>query len=131
MYNLDNLIDEATCAENPSSIDFLLANRHKSFQNNVTLETGLSYCHKMTINVLNRYFARKDPITIVYRKFKDINGQRFKDDLCLSFQNLSETVMSYNAFRNNFMTIVDKHAPVKKKVIRGNNQQFMDMILSK
>ena len=64
MYNLNNLIDEPTCfksAENPSSIDVLLTNSRKSFENNTTLV----------------------PIVILYRKFKDMNEERFKDDLCL------------------------------------------------
>ena len=80
--------------------------------------------------IIQRYFTRKEPITISHRKFKDINERRFKDHLCLSFQNIGDNVMSYDAFKNNFMKIVDMHAPVKKKVSRGNNQPFMNRILS-
>ena len=39
--------------------------------------------------------------------------------------------MSSDAFRNNFMKIVDEHAPIKKRLIRGNNQLFMNRVLSK
>ena len=45
IYNLENLIREPTCyknAENPSSIDIMLTNKKLSFQNSMTLETGLS-----------------------------------------------------------------------------------------
>ena len=45
MYNLENLIKEPTCfksAENPSSIDIILTNKKLSFQNTMTIETGLS-----------------------------------------------------------------------------------------
>ena len=50
-YNLKNLVNEPTCFKNPlhpSSIDVILTNRFKSFQNTITIETGLSDHHKMT-----------------------------------------------------------------------------------
>ena len=55
IYNLENLIKSPTCyksASNPSSIDVMLTNRKLSFENSMTLETGLSDHHKMTITVL-------------------------------------------------------------------------------
>ena len=61
-YNLENLIKGPTCFKNPSnpsSIDVMLTNKKSSFQNSMTLETGLSDCHHMTITVLKRYFKKK------------------------------------------------------------------------
>ena len=52
IYNLYNLIKEPTCyknPDNPSSIDVMLTNRKNSFQNSTTIETGISDCHKMTL----------------------------------------------------------------------------------
>ena len=63
MYNLDNLINEPTCfksTENPSSIDVMLTNKKHSFQNSMTVETGLSDFHKMTVTVMKRYFKKND-----------------------------------------------------------------------
>ena len=54
-YNLENLIKEPTCFKNPnnpSSIDVTLTNRKNSFQNSMTIETGLRDHHKLTISVL-------------------------------------------------------------------------------
>ena len=54
VYNLKNLIDEATCYKNPnnpSSIDVILTNRKRSFHNSTAIETGLSDHHKMIITV--------------------------------------------------------------------------------
>ena len=45
MYDLQNLITGPTCfknANNPSSIDVMLTNRKNSFQNSMTIETGLT-----------------------------------------------------------------------------------------
>ena len=70
MYNLENLISGPTCfknANNPSSIDVMLTNRKTSFQNSMTIETGLSDHHKMTVTVLKTYFKKKKPIKINYR----------------------------------------------------------------
>ena len=44
IYNLNNLITEPTCFKNPlnpSFIDLILTNRHRSFQQSTMIETGL------------------------------------------------------------------------------------------
>ena len=54
-YNLKNLIKEPTCYKNPlnpSSIDVILTNKFRSFQDSRAIETGLSDFHKMTITTL-------------------------------------------------------------------------------
>ena len=64
MYRLDNLINEPTCyknVNNPSSIDVMLTNRKSSFQDSITIETGLSDHHKMTLSVLKTFFRKKRP----------------------------------------------------------------------
>ena len=51
-YNLTNLIKEPTCFKNPlnpNSIDLILTNRPRIFQNSKVIETGLSDHHKLTI----------------------------------------------------------------------------------
>ena len=61
MYNLENKIKQPTCYKNhnnPSSIDVILTNRAKSFQNAITIETGLPNHHKMILTVLNTYVKK-------------------------------------------------------------------------
>ena len=63
-YNLKNLIEGPTCFKNPlnpSSIDLILTNKYRSFQNSITIETGLSDHHKMTISVMRQYFPKRGP----------------------------------------------------------------------
>ena len=65
IYNLTNLIKEPTCFKNPlnpSSIDLILTNRPRSFQNSKIIETGISEHHKLTITVI-RAHLKKAPIT--------------------------------------------------------------------
>ena len=64
-YNLENLIKEPTCFKNPnnpSSIDVMLTNRKNSFQNSMTVETGLSDHHKLTVSILKIFFKNKEPV---------------------------------------------------------------------
>ena len=82
IYNLENLIKHPTChksAANPSSIDTMLTNKTKSFQNSMTVETGLSDFHKRT--VLKKHFKKKDPIIITYRDLKLFDGLKFREEI--------------------------------------------------
>ena len=84
MYGLDNLIKGPTYyknASNPSSIDVMLTNKKSNFQNSMTLETGLSDFHKMTITVLKKYFKKHEPIIINYRDYKSFYGPTFRHNL--------------------------------------------------
>ena len=73
-YNLKDLINEPTCYKNPlnpSSIDLILTNKFRRFQNSLTLETGLSDHHKLTTNVMRSFFPKQAPLHIIYRDFKN------------------------------------------------------------
>ena len=133
MYNLHNLINEPTCyknANNPSSIDLILTNRKKSFHNSITIETGLSDHHKMTVTVLKSYFKKKEPITVNYRCYKKFNVNLFRSELINVLQNVNNEIDN-EEFKKTFMHVLNIHAPMKKTFIRGNNAAFMNKTLSK
>ena len=61
IYGYKNLIKHNTCfkdPEKPSCIDLIITNRPKSFQNSMTLETGLSDFHKMTLTVMKVLYKK-------------------------------------------------------------------------
>ena len=64
-FSLSNLVNGVTCvkSQNGTSIDVILTNRPRSFQNTSLIETGLSDCHKMIVSV----FRAK---VIQYRNYK-------------------------------------------------------------
>ena len=131
-YNLENLIKGPTCyknPENPSSIDVMLTNKKLSFQNSMTIETGLSDFHKMTVTVLKRYFKKKDPINIAYRDLKKFDGHKFREDIKNKLEEIGE--MNIDEFKRVFISTWNFHAPIKKKVVRANNAPFMNRTLSK
>ena len=113
MYNLENLIREPTCyksAENPSSIDIMLTNKKLSFQNSMTLETGLSDFHKMTLTVMKRYFKKKPPITITYRDLKSFDGFKFREDIRNQLEQIGD--LDIDDFKHVFTSTGNANAPV-------------------
>ena len=131
-YNLENLIKGPTCfksVNNPSSIDIMLTNKKLSFQNSLVVETGLSDFHRMTISVLKRYFKKKDPITITYRDLRSFDAIKFREEIKNKLEKFKN--LDINDFQNIFKSTWESHAPLKKKVVRGNNAPFMNRTLSK
>ena len=133
IYSLENLIKEPTCFKNPnnpSSIDVMLTNRKNCFQNSMTIETGLSDHHKLTTSVLKIHFKKKEPVKINYRSYKNFDELNFKNDLKTSLQNCNSESMKYDEFKEIFIRVLNIHAPTKQRVMRGNNQPFMNKTLS-
>ena len=134
-YNLNNLIKSPTCYKslnNPTSIDVMLTNRKHCFENSVTIETGLSDHHKMTISVLKVFHNKRPPIVKRYRCYRNFDMNTFRNKLRYNLDIYNgNTIMGYDEFIEIFMTLLNKDAPMKKKVIRGNNAPFMSKPLSK
>ena len=133
-YNLDNLIKEPTCFKNllnPSTIDLILTNRHRRFHNSIAIETGLSDHHKLTITVMKSYFHNQGPITISYRDYKNFNQDLFRNELLRLLFNRNHSGINYGIFEEIVVSLLNQHAPLKKRLIRANNSPFMNKALSK
>ena len=101
IYNLINLIKEPTCFKNvetPSTIDLILTNRGRRFQNSTNIETGLSDHHKLTITVMKSLFQKQVPISISYRDYKHFNHDLFRNDLLRALYNKNNTKINYDIF---------------------------------
>ena len=134
IYNLQNLIKEPTCfksVQKPTSIDIILTNKIESFKNSFTLETGLSDHHGMIITALKTDFNKIKPAKISYRNYKNFDIDSLRNELNNSLQAHDTNIMKYDQFKAIFMSILNKHAPIKYKTIRGNNGPFMNKTLSK
>ena len=130
LYNLMCLIKEPTCfknADKPSCIDLILTNRPKCFQNSSAFETGLSDFHKLTVTVLKTSFRKMPPKIIKYRSYKNFSPANFHQELCLiNMQNTSNDI-----FVSAVMEILNRHAPLKKKYVRANENPFITKALRK
>jgi DNA-binding protein len=85
----------------------------------------------MTISVLKVYHKKRLPVTKYYRCYKNFNMITFRNNLKYSLETFNANTMTYEDFKEIFMTILNHYAPMKKKVIRGNNAPFMSKRLSK
>ena len=134
IYNLQNLIKEPTCYKNPlnpSSIDLMLTNRIRSFQNSQTVEIGQSDHHKLTISVLRAYVSKQAPRLIKYRDYKHFDNNRFQQILHERLFRENANDISYNAFEKVFMDLLNSHAKVKLKYVRANNGPYINKAITK
>ena len=129
-YNAKNLVKEHTCfksKDNPSCIDLIITNSPLSFQNTTTVVTGLSDFHKMVVTALKISINKCTPKIVTYRDYKKFDLGIFKTELRNSMQNIKD----YNTFETIFLTVLNKHAPIKQKVLRGNHVPYMTKALRK
>ena len=111
IYNLQNLITDLTCFKNPlnpSSIDLILTNKPRSFQNSQVIETGLSDHHKMTITVLRAFFQKQAPICIRYRDYKRFDKSLFHPELSQKIISMDYT--TYEIFEDIFMNLLNNQS---------------------
>ena len=137
MFCLENLIKDTTCDTiyGSSSIDVIFTNRKKSLMKSSTVNTGISDCHKMVLTVMRAHYERLKPMKIQYRSYRNFNEKDFLRDLGhMPFHKcnqMRDKENAYNCFKEIFTTVVDKHAPVKTRFLRGNQASFVNQELSK
>ena len=112
------MMKQNTCfkGDRGSCIDLLIT--VYSFMKTNSFETGLSNHHHMMYTVLKTKFEKFEPEKLIYLNFKQFHCEQFKLDIC----NSMSAVRTLAAFENNFVSISDKHAPKKTKILRGNEK---------
>ena len=132
--NANNLVKNKTCfknVNNPSCIDLFITNSPMSFQNTTILNVGCSDFHKMVVTVMKTKFVKIKPKEVTYRDYKNFDDNMFKIDLRTELNDNDQSVRRYEIFENIFLRVLDKHAPMKKKLIRGNHAPYMNTALRK
>ena len=89
-----------------------------SFQNTIAVSTGLSDFHEMVITVMKMSFKKYFPIERHYRDYKYFDRAKFKNNLN---EKLSEVISNYESFEITFIEVLNKHAPLRKKVLSANH----------
>ena len=134
-FSLQNIVNLKTCFKSlsGSTLDIMLTNKSKCFQKTSTVTTGLSDWHKMIVTSLKAHFKKLPPKKIVYRDYKKFEENSFLYELD---QNMIKGKFytqnyPYNSFTNTFINVANNHAPLKKKIVRGNDAPFMTKELRK
>ena len=128
-FSLHNLIKSPTCfqAEVPTSIDVMLTNKNRSFINTNVITTGLSDWHGMVTTMTRTHVKKLPPKQIKYRCFKRFNEAEFLNDIreITQIHRDPSEIEPFENFSIDFLNVVDKHCPLKTKVLRGNDAPFM------
>ena len=129
--DLHNIVSFPTCfksVENPSTIDLFLTNRPKCFQNTIGFSTGLSDFHKLVATSFKMNFSKSKPIARTYRDMKHFDREVFRSDL---ISEISKIGSDYNVFDDTFNKVLDKHAPIKTKLLRANHKPYVTKAMRK
>ena len=130
LFNLTNLVHSETCfmKNRKSIIDLILTNKPLHFQKTHVVETGLSDYHKMISTFFKACSSKLKTKVIYYRSYKKFNESDFLCSLNKAnfdfFKN--DPNQNYNLLTDKFLGLANKHAPLKKKFVRGNNAPFMN-----
>ena len=117
-------------SKNPSYIDLLLTNFKPSFMKTNIFEAGISDHHKMISTIMKLHFARESPKTKYYRDCRKFDIDYFSCKLsrqlnsvfCSTKENVDyEELNDFSRFHRVSLNLLNIHAPLKKKILRGNN----------
>ena len=117
MFNLTNLVDAETCITNSqkSTID----NKPSSFQKTMATETGLRDFHKLVSTFFKSHYSRLKTKIVYYRNSKTFNNSNFLKDLNNNtlFLDSDDPNENCNFLTTKFQEAVNRHAPLKKKIL--------------
>ena len=131
VFTLSNLIKEPTCfkSQNSTLLDLILTNRPISFMKSQAFELGLSDCHKLVCTIRRASFKKLPSKIITYRDqqnfLRDLNKKLVHGQL---YKSCDEP---YKKLSEIFNDILNYHAPLKEKQLRGNHTPFMTKELNK
>ena len=128
-YNYYNLIKNNTCFKSDGScIDLILTNRKYCFKNTSSFETGISDHHYLIYSMLKTTFEKEESKKVTYRNYKQFQWENFEKDLTSSLRNCNG---EYENYEQNFVKVLNKHAPRKVKILRGNHKPHYNKNLIK
>ena len=106
-----------------------MTNNALSFQHTEAVSTGLSYFHKLVLTVLKTTISKSKLGEIYHRSYEKFDSLKFNVYLKNAFVN--EKIESCVKFDEVFMTVLNRHAPLKKKILRANHSSYMTKTLRK
>ena len=136
IYSCKNLNKDNTYFRNvlkPSCIDLMIRNRPKSFQNFVTVKTGLSDFHIMTLTVVNTFYKKQKTNIATYRNYKRFFNEAFMFDVKNSIIQMTpyDNDLDFDQFKTALDEAIKRHAPIQKRYVRENEVPFINQKINK
>ena len=131
-YGLYSLINSPTCFKSSDGrcIDLILTNKKHSFQKSQSFETGVSDFHHLIYTMLKQTFVHIPPKVVSYRSYRKFSEEAFKEELKTNLGNYTHSG-SFRSFNKTLEATLDKFAPYKKRILRGNNKPHVSKVLRK
>ena len=107
----------------------ILTNKKNLFKNSNVLEIGISDHHSFITTVLRNQLIKGNAKMKMRKDYKTFNTEFFKRDLRERLEN--HTSYGYSCFQNIFIALLNKNTPIKKRIMRFNNNLFMSKALRK
>ena len=142
-FALQPLNIDPTCfknSKNPSCINLLLTNFKPTFMKANIFGTEISDHHKMISTIIKLGFTRESARTKYYRDYLKFDIDYFSSEIprqldatfCSFKENEDcEELNEFSRFHKVFLNLLNIQAPLKKKILRGNNSPFMTKTLRK
>ena len=92
-------------------------------------ESGLSDFHKWTTSILTKSITKGKPRTILYMDQKIFDQKKFGDQLRSQLAPIN--TIDNSQFHEIFLKTLDAIAPIKKTILRFNQNPFMSKALCK
>jgi hypothetical protein len=137
ILGLKNIISGETCHKGSSStsLDVILVSSKRSFLDTFNCDIGVSDCHNMIGCAMRVHVPLKIRKELTYRSYKKFSETDFKaevESLCFDEVFTTDSVNSkLEAFDSTFGELVDKHVPIKKKIVRKAQCPYMNGNLRK
>ena len=127
--NFVSFIKNKTCFKGTvSCIDLILTNRKYSFKNTSSYEIELNDHRHLIYSVMKTTFKCEESKKIIYRNYSNFSQKDFQSDLLL---NIGDRKNDYLEFEKNVVEMLDKNAPKKTKIFRGNHKPHINKTLRK
>ena len=92
-----------------------------------TFETGMSDFYNLTATILRKTISKRNAKNSFYRDYKAFDYNTFETRLQSKLT--SKTIINYSQFQSIFLETLKNIAPVKTKILRYNNNPFMNKAL--
>ena len=135
-FSLTNLVTDSAYFKSSqgSLIDLMLTDKPKSFYKCHSFVTGLSHCHNLIASILSTSFQKLPPKFVIYRSQKNFHESNFLHDLdsrLIQGKPYKNCEDPYTKMSGIFSEVLNYHAPLKQKSVRGNHALFMTRELNK
>ena len=130
---LHNHVNFNTCFKSKEGrcIDLIMSNQKHGLHSTGCLNTGISDFHLLIYTMLKSTYTRIKPKNIVYRCFRNFSELNFQNELAIETRNFDRDISDYDVFETIFESVLDKHAPKKSKLVRGNEKPHMNKELKR